>query len=206
MRDSSTTHKIPKITSAQAIISSQNGRVAFHLLWQLLIKKRERSSQPEKFELAVAAAKPRLHLRLQSQGESNLSLNSFCAQEHQKLLCRHAWPCLQGKHKLDPIPQFPSRLNLSGTSHFLSPWLYRQSLPNSQVMATVQILGQGSGDFWAQPAKIRPFTTSSGFLQDLTGCKLVAIHLDRPISYIFVQVPANFVFIVMTTGQELGHW
>jgi hypothetical protein len=34
--------------------------------------------------------------------------------------------------------------------------------------------------------------------------KLVAINLDRPISYIFIfQVPANFFFIVMTTGQEL---
>jgi hypothetical protein len=43
------------------------------------------------------------------------------------------------------------------------------------------------------------------FSQDLTGCKLVAIHLDRPISYSFFQVPANFSFIVMTTGQELGH-
>jgi hypothetical protein len=43
------------------------------------------------------------------------------------------------------------------------------------------------------------------FFQDLTGCKLVAIHLDRPTSYTFFQVPANFFFIVMTTGQELGH-
>jgi hypothetical protein len=64
---------------------------------------------------------------------------------------------------------------------------------------------QGSGDFGAQPAKIRPFTTITGFFQDLTGCKLVAIHLDRPISYTFFQVPANFFFIAMTTGQELGH-
>jgi hypothetical protein len=29
--------------------------------------------------------------------------------------------------------------------------------------------------------------------------------LDRPISYNLFQVPANFFFIVMTTGQELGH-
>jgi hypothetical protein len=58
MRDSSTTHKIRKITFAQAFISSQNPRVAFHLLWQLLVNKRERSSQPEEVELAVAAAKP----------------------------------------------------------------------------------------------------------------------------------------------------
>jgi hypothetical protein len=41
--------------------------------------------------------------------------------------------------------------------------------------------------------------------QDLTGCKLVAIHLDWPKSYIFFQVPANFFFIVMTTGQELAN-
>jgi hypothetical protein len=39
----------------------------------------------------------------------------------------------------------------------------------------------------------------------LTGCKLVAVNLDRPISYTFFQVPANFFFIVMTTGQEFGH-
>ena len=43
------------------------------------------------------------------------------------------------------------------------------------------------------------------FSQDLTGCKLVAINLDRPISYIFFQVPAKFFFNVMTTDQELGH-
>jgi hypothetical protein len=63
---------------------------------------------------------------------------------------------------------------------------------------------QGSGDFSAQPAKIRPFTTSTGFFQNLTGSKLAAINLDRPISYIFFQVPANFFFIVITTSQELG--
>ena len=44
------------------------------------------------------------------------------------------------------------------------------------------------------------------FFQDLTGCKLVAIHLDRPMSYAFFQVPANFFFLVMTIGQEHGHW
>jgi hypothetical protein len=40
---------------------------------------------------------------------------------------------------------------------------------------------------------------------DSTGCKLVTMNLDRPISYIFFQVPANFFFIVMISGQELGH-
>jgi hypothetical protein len=40
----------------------------------------------------------------------------------------------------------------------------------------------------------------------LTGCKLAAINLDWPTSYIIFQVPANFFFVVMTTGQELGHW
>ena len=38
---------------------------------------------------------------------------------------------------------------------------------------------QGSGDFWAQPSKIRPFTTSTGFSRIWPGCKLVAINLDR---------------------------
>jgi hypothetical protein len=70
----------------------------------------------------------------------------------------------------------------------------------------------GLGDFGAQPVKIRPFTTSTGFLRILTGCKLVAINLNWSISYIhiyiyiynfyfyFFQVPANFFFIIMTTG------
>ena len=35
--------------------------------------------------------------------------------------------------------------------------------------------------------------------------KLVTIHMDRPISYNFFKVPANFFFIVMTIDQELGH-
>jgi hypothetical protein len=41
--------------------------------------------------------------------------------------------------------------------------------------------------------------------QGLIGCKLVAINLNRPISYIVFQVLANFFFIVMTTDQELWH-
>ena len=44
------------------------------------------------------------------------------------------------------------------------------------------------------------------FLQVSTGCKLVANHFDRPISYIFSPVPANLFFIVMTTSQDFGHW
>ena len=40
------------------------------------------------------------------------------------------------------------------------------------------------------------------FFQDLTGCKLVVINLDRPISYIFFQVPANFFFIVKNLGID----
>jgi hypothetical protein len=43
------------------------------------------------------------------------------------------------------------------------------------------------------------------FFKDLIGCELVAIYLDRRISYYFFQVMANFFFIVMTTGQEFGH-
>jgi hypothetical protein len=50
------------------------------------------------------------------------------------------------------------------------------------------------------------------FFQHLTGCKLVAINLDRPISFFFFfffffffEVLPSFFFIVMTTGQELGH-
>jgi hypothetical protein len=50
-----------------------------------------------------------------------------------------------------------------------------------------------------------PFHNFYRFFQDLTSSELVAINLDWPIYYIFFQVPANFFFIVMTTGQELGH-
>jgi hypothetical protein len=66
---------------------------------------------------------------------------------------------------------------------------------------------QGLGDFWPRPAKIRPFTTSTVlpvFFRIWLVADFVAINLDRPISYIFFQVPANFFLIVMTTGQELG--
>ena len=46
------------------------------------------------------------------------------------------------------------------------------------------------------------------FFQYLTGCELVAIHLDRPTScvFFFFQCRLKFFFIVMTTSQELGHW
>jgi len=80
------------------------------------------------------------------------------------------------------------------------------SVPFPSLLRPLIFMWERERDFWAQPAKIHPFTTSTGILQDLTACKLVAIHLDRPISYILLQVPANFFFIVMTTGQELGHW
>ena len=41
---------------------------------------------------------------------------------------------------------------------------------------------QGSGDFWAQPAKLRPPHNFYRFSQDSIGCKVVAINLDRLIS------------------------
>jgi hypothetical protein len=87
------------------------------------------------------------------------------------------------------------------------PHLMKERKIERKKASASSSLLQGSADFWAQPPKIRPFiTTSTGFWQDFTGCKLVAINLDRPISYVFFQVPANFFFIVMTTGQELGPW
>ena len=54
---------------------------------------------------------------------------------------------------------------------------------------------QGSGDYWAQPANIPPLHNFYEFFQDLTGCKLVAINLDRPVSYIYIfQVLAILFF------------
>ena len=78
-------------------------------------------------------------------------------------------------------------------------WVF-SSIPRARAQ------GQGLGDFGAQPAKIRPLHNFYRFSQDLTGCKLVAMNLDQPISFFWFQVLANFFFIVMTTGQELGHW
>jgi hypothetical protein len=43
------------------------------------------------------------------------------------------------------------------------------------------------------------------FSQDLTGCKLVAIDWTSQYPIYFFQVPANFLFLVTTIGQELGH-
>jgi hypothetical protein len=65
---------------------------------------------------------------------------------------------------------------------------------------------QGSGDFWAQPAKIRPFKTSTGFPMIWPVANLLPFIWTGQYPVFFFQVPANFFFIVMTTGQELGHW
>ena len=50
---------------------------------------------------------------------------------------------------------------------------------------SLQSVTQGLGDFWAQPAKIRPSQLLPVFFQNLTGCKLVVINLDRSTSCIF---------------------
>jgi hypothetical protein len=66
---------------------------------------------------------------------------------------------------------------------------------------------QGSGDFWAQPAKKHPFTTSTGFLKIWPVANLLPFIWTGQYIYIYIfQVPANFFFIVTTTSQELGHW
>jgi len=82
------------------------------------------------------------------------------------------------------------------------------------VLQTViwRSLEQGSGDFRAQPAKMRPFTTSTGFFMIWPVANLLPFIWTGQYPYIwlaiyiFFQVPANSFFIVMTTGQELGHW
>ena len=76
------------------------------------------------------------------------------------------------------------------------------------IVKTTYGLGRptGFGRLWANQLKSAPSQLLLFFSQDLTGCRLVVINLDQPISYFFFQVPANFFFIVMTTGQELGHW
>ena len=67
-----------------------------------------------------------------------------------------------------------------------------------------------SGDFWAQPAKTRPFTTSTGFF--FSSIWPVANLLpyiwtgQHPVCVFFFQCRLKLFFIVMTTSQELGHW
>jgi hypothetical protein len=62
----------------------------------------------------------------------------------------------------------------------------------------------GFGRLLSSTSSNPPLHNFYRFLQDLTGYKLVAMNLDWPISDYYFQVPANFFFIVMTTGQELG--
>jgi hypothetical protein len=78
---------------------------------------------------------------------------------------------------------------------------------NSKKTWNLKCVVQGWGDFWAQPAKIHPFTTSTGVSRILPFANLLPfIWTGQYPLYIFFQLPANFFFIVMTTGQELGHW
>ena len=67
---------------------------------------------------------------------------------------------------------------------------------------------QGSGDFFElNQLKSLPSKLLLVFFKDFTGRKFVAINLDWLISYVFfLEVPADFLFIVMTTGQQLGRW
>ena len=60
--------------------------------------------------------------------------------------------------------------------------------------------------FWAQPAKTRPFTTSTGFLLISPVANLLPSIWTGQYPIIFFQVPTNYFFIVTTSGQELGYW
>jgi hypothetical protein len=83
---------------------------------------------------------------------------------------------------------------------FLGNLLY----PTTFIGGCGRQVEQGSGDFWDQPAKIHPFTTSTSFLRIWPVANLMPFIWTGQYP-IFFQVPANFFFIVMTTGQELGH-
>ena len=76
------------------------------------------------------------------------------------------------------------------------------------IYTHIHFLGTVSGPRAQETFELNQLKSTASQLlpvfQDLTGCKLVAIHLEWPISYFFFQVPANFFFIVMTTSQELG--
>jgi hypothetical protein len=76
-----------------------------------------------------------------------------------------------------------------------SEWMSFTTAPRSKVRETFELIQLKSA-----PSQLLPV-----FFKDLIGCELVAIYLDRRISYYFFQVMANFFFIVMTTGQEFGH-
>jgi hypothetical protein len=55
-----------------------------------------------------------------------------------------------------------------------------------------------------QPSKIRSCKTSTGFPKILRVANLLPLVWTFQYHFFF-QVSANFFFIVMTTGQELGH-
>ena len=74
---------------------------------------------------------------------------------------------------------------------------------NSPIQLSMK---QGSGDFWAQPTKIHPFTTSTGFAKIWPVANLLPFIWTGQYPIFFFQVPPNFFFIVMTTSQEPRHW
>ena len=77
--------------------------------------------------------------------------------------------------------------------------------PSVHPPLTAREFKQASGDFWAQPAKIRPLSqllpVFPGFDWLQTCC-----HSFGPAHILLLfQVPVNFFLMVMTTGQELGY-
>ena len=89
---------------------------------------------------------------------------------------------------------------------FASFWWVAISLWPVGVLVPGLAPAKDSGDFWAQPAKVRSFTTSTCFFRIWSVANLLPFIWTGQYPIFVFQVLANFFFIVMTTVQELGHW
>ena len=102
-------------------------------------------------------------------------------------------------------------LGLGFRSPFLNPHMTTHHSDNgcpfkksNQIRPNHRMRSQGSGYFWAQRT-IHPFTTSTGFFMVWPVAILLPLIWAGQYLNFFFQVLANFPFIVMTTGQKLGH-
>ena len=99
-------------------------------------------------------------------------------------------------HSTGPTRQLPGSTTLPypypNPDGSLTEWAH-PSFPTGPLFLRVQQNPQPGvrETFELNQLKSAPLHNFYRFLQDLTGCKLVAIHLDQPISYTFFQVPAK---------------
>ena len=139
--------------------------------------------------------------------------------EHEKF----TWSPVSSGWWCDPLKwvRDGTRVDVSLVQSGLNGWAFNLTIPYVEVGYVSGLLltqaylinlslcnRQGSGDFWAQPAKIRPFTTSTGFFRIWPVANLLPLIWigQNPFFSFLSKMPANFFFTIMTTSQELGHW